>query len=250
VGSGQFTTNEIEHYSRDGVIVVKMWGTATTARLNRVCHEIYQGRPKNNALTRYRYDSRLLSIDLDDEYDAVLFDALFENGIAQFMWEQFSAILYGIEAGISLPPGYVTFWHTDKHVRLVHRVLYFPSFDERPAPRLNVMLGHIKPLWVSTSRLLSNRYTLAVEKAVAKRQTLWSSNDDLVLLNTECVHRAEPVARLPGAFRLLYSFTKIFTDREEAKPRPRIRLLGRSEEIQDLHLNDLVMRQYIRRLQQ
>jgi hypothetical protein len=179
---------------------------------------------------------------LDADYDPVLIDVLIENDVPRLVKELVgsNAMLFFINAVNSVPPGYMTFWHPDGHVRPVHKLFYYPTWSDDAPPCLELIPGHVKTSWYSRTRILSNKYSVAIEAALSKKQMIRSSNDQLVLLNTCTMHRAVPVTKPSGVFRLMYSFMDWFKNDEE---RQHITALPGTS----IRINDKVVEHYSRR---
>jgi hypothetical protein len=207
------------HYRRTGFLI-KAWAkTDTLERLNALCRDIYEGRVKKGYEQQVKYQKTGCEVILDHNYNSVLLDILFENSLPRLMQEFVGsrAMLCYVNAVTSLSPGYMTDWHSDGHARIVHKILYYPTFDDEAEPCLQIIPGHIKPPWLSRSRIFSNRYSSRIETAISKKQMVRSSNDNFVVLNTWAMHRAFPVTNASGVFRLMYSFIDWFKDEEERR---------------------------------
>jgi hypothetical protein len=225
--------DEIRRYKRDGFIVKQCARTATLERLNALCRDIFEGRIKNGYTPVVHYEGMASDLVLDHNYDPVLLDVLFENDLHGFMQAIVgeNATLYHINAITSLPPGYMSEWHSDGYlVRRIHKMFYYPSFDGGPDPCLQVMPGHIKVSAIARNRLFTNKYTRQLEAAVSKKVTVTSANDSFAILHTETMHRAMPLTKPAGIFRLLYIFTDWFKNDEE---RERMAAIGGTQMIID-----------------
>jgi hypothetical protein len=204
-------------YRRSGFFLKGWDKTDALERLNALCRDIYEGRVKKGYDPKVKFQETGCEVILDHKYDAVLLDVLFDNGLPRLMQDFIgsSATLCYINAVTSLPPGYMTDWHSDGHLRIVHKILYYPTFDDKAEPCLQIIPGHTKPPWISHSRIFTNRYSSRIETAIFKKQMVSSSNENFVVLNTWTLHRAFPVTNPKGVFRLIYSFIEWFKDDED-----------------------------------
>jgi len=206
-------------YKIKGYVIKALHNTESVGRLNALCHDIHRGRVKHGYKAETKFSEAGCEVVLDHKYDPILLDILFENGVPEVMREVAgpSATLCYINAVTSLPPGYMTDWHSDGHARMVHKLLYYPTLGGRVDPCLEIIPGHIKPHWFSRSRILSNRYSAWLESTIFAKQRVDSSNEAFVLLNTWTTHRAFPVRNPTGVFRLIYSFIEWFEDEQERR---------------------------------
>jgi hypothetical protein len=243
--TNQLVDEAAQHYKRTGVFIKPAAKTATLERLNTLCRDIFEGRIKKGYQQIVKYEDKGSEVILDPDYDPVLLDALFENDLPKLMQDFVSpnVMLFFINAVNSVPPGYMTFWHPDGHVRPVHKIFYYPTWSDDAAPCLQVIPGHVKTAGLSRNRIFSNKYSVGIEATLSKKQMIKSSNDDFVVLNTCTMHRAVPVTKTDGVFRLMYSFIEWFKDNEER--RSLMALSGTS-----IRINDNVVEHYSRRLAQ
>jgi hypothetical protein len=236
-------SEDARHYSMNGVLTRPFANTLTLQRLNALCREIFEGRIKKGYKEKVHYEGMARDVGLNHNYDPVLLDILFENDLPRLMQEVVgpNAVLYNINAITSIPPGYVTFWHSDEQARPVHKVFYYPVFDNDADPCLEVIPGHFRSLWRSRSRILTNRYSSWIEATLSRKQMITSSNENFVVLNTCVMHRAVPVTKPSGVFRLMYSFVDWFKDEDE---RRRITALPYTP----IRINDEIVKHYSSRI--
>jgi hypothetical protein len=208
---------EAKFYKKNGYLIKPWAKTPTLARLDALCRDIFEGRIKPGYKQWVHYDGEGIDVVMDHNYDPVLIDILIENGVPELLEEVVGPqpVLFHVNAVTSVPPGYMAHWHSDGYIWPIHKMFYYPTFDGASDPCLEVVPGHIKPRWVSTSRILSNKYALRMETALSKREMIKSSNDNFLLLHTEVTHRAMPVTKPSGVFRLMFSFMNWFNNEEE-----------------------------------
>jgi hypothetical protein len=238
-------SEEARSYNREGILVRPFAKTPKLERLNALCRDIFEGRAKDGYGEVVHYEGTARDVALDHNYDPVLLDILFENDLPRRMKEFVgpNATLYNINAITSIPPGYVTFWHTDDQPRMVHKIFYYPVFGDGPNshPCLQVMPGNFRSVHFR-GRIFRNRFRVWIEDQFFRKQLVTSSDDNFVVLNTTVMHRAVPVTEPQGSFRLMYSFIDWFRDEEE---RQAVTSLRYSAEI---HINNDIVQHYQTRL--
>src|SRR5688572_4165860 len=124
--------DEVDRYKREGILQKKWSKTSTLDKLNALCRDIFAGRVKDGCQPVVHYEGLGSELVLSHNYDSVLLDVLFENDLPRLMQRIVgeNATLYHIHAITSLPPGYMTSWHSDRYTgRTVHKLLYYPCLD-------------------------------------------------------------------------------------------------------------------------
>src|SRR2546430_3067291 len=89
------------------------------------------------------------------------------------------------------------------------------------------------------SRLLYNTYSTWIEALCSGKQIVRSSGDSFVILHAETMHRAMPLTKPNGVFRLIYNFIDWYKERRRIKGPGETRL----------HIDDELVKQDRNRLQ-
>lgn len=121
------------HYRRDGFLIGSWARTRTLERLTALCRDSFEGRIKEGYKAWVHFDGQGSDVPLDHKYDPVLLDILFENGVTQLLEQCIgpNAVLFRLNAITSLPPGYMSDWHSDGFIRPVHKLFFYPKFGDQ-----------------------------------------------------------------------------------------------------------------------
>jgi hypothetical protein len=147
--------------------------------------------------------------------DESVFNFLAENNIKslieQLLGDNYTLVNVGIVK--SLPPGYMSGWHSDNYDKPIHKLIFYPSFNETGHPRFQYLKGRIK----GNSRLKYNKVIAKIEPMIFRKymNTVYSSDYEAAFVNTQIMHRAMPTSEEKGAIRILYSFRERFDNDTE-----------------------------------
>lgn len=203
-------------FRKDGFFVEEVPENSLKSKILSVLDEIRQENIREGFTLEHKeqYNRRDLMPSVYD-YDDIFIEWLVENGFDRLMKEVAGDDVELIHIAVvnSLPPGYMTAWHSDSNDETIHKIIYYPSLDRKPYVRMEVLRGRIK----SKGRLQYNKFIAKMEPKVygSRKEQILSTNDKCIFVNTQVMHRAMPVAEEPDAIRILYSFRKRFQNDQE-----------------------------------
>lgn len=198
-------------YHVDGFCVGSFADSADRTKLLATIREIHAGniRPGFDMQQKYK-----MSSDLKPNvhtYDPVFVDILFSNDIPQVLKSVTGKDLFlaHVQLRISYPEGgsYMS-WHRDTHVYggqiignipPVHKIIFYPTVDGVTDSRLKVVPG-------SHRFVFGNKIIDFISALLGKKKTIFASDSDYLLFNTELFHHVVPEHNNKGSFRLIYSF--------------------------------------------
>lgn len=149
--------------------------------------------------------------------DESVFGFLAENNVKSLIRDLLGDSYTLVNVGIvkSLPPGYMSSWHSDNYEKPIHKLIFYPSFGETGHPRFQYLRGRVK----GNKRWQYNKVIAKMEPVLFKHRmnTVYSSDDKAAFVNTQIMHRAMPTSEDKGAIRILYSFREPFENDDEIK---------------------------------
>jgi hypothetical protein len=203
-------------FRNDGFFVEEVPDNPVKTRLLNTLNEIRQENIRDGFTLEHKeqYNRKDLMPSVYD-YDHVFIEWLIENDFDRLMKKVAGDDVELIHIAVvnSLPPGYMTTWHSDSYVEPIHKIIYYPSLDRTPSLRMEVLRGRIK----GTGRLQYNKFIAKMEPRLygSRKVEVKSTNDRCLFVNTQVMHRAMPVTDEPDAIRILFSFRKRFKSDQE-----------------------------------
>lgn len=147
-------------------------------------------------------------------YDPAFVDILFSNNIPALLKNIIGRELYlaHIQLRISYKGGVKSYmiWHRDTHVYAgevvgnippAHKIIFYPTVDGVTDARLKVAPG-------SHRRVFGSKIIDYIFALISKKKTIYSSDSEFLLFNTELFHHVVPEHNPKGSFRLIYSFVE------------------------------------------
>ena len=198
-------------YHLDGYVVGTFADNAERAALLSAIRDIHSGniKPGFNMQEKYRMSSDLKPNVYS--YDPAIVDILFSNNIPKILKDVTGKDLFlaHVQLRISYPEGgsYMS-WHRDTHVYggkvvgnipPVHKIIFYPTVDGVTDARLKVVPG-------SHRFVFGNKIIDFISAILGKKKTIFASDSEFLLFNTELFHHVVPEHNSKGSFRLIYSF--------------------------------------------
>lgn len=198
-------------YHLDGFGIGTFADNPDRTKLLTLIRDIHAGNVKAGFDLQQKYK---MSSDLKPNvhtYDPVFVDILFSNNIPNILKDVTGKDLYlaHVQLRISYPEGgsYMS-WHRDTHVYggkvvgnipPVHKIIFYPTVDGVSDARLKVAPG-------SHRFVFGNKIIDFISALLGKKKTIFASDSEYLLFNTELFHHVVPEHNAKGSFRLIYSF--------------------------------------------
>lgn len=193
-------------------------------RLMEVLRDLRKGRLKDGFQWKEKYSG---TSDLRPDvlnYDSIFLDMLFANDIPALMRRVigYDLVLGHIQLRKVEPGTSYMDWHRDTHfyggklagnLPPVHKIIFYPSFEESSTPTLLVCPG-------SHRRMFSSKLRDILQIRQYGSQVVKTSNTQFLLFDTSLLHAVIPHTHARGAFRLMYSFYHRFQLKQYEQFRP------------------------------
>lgn len=198
-----------EYYTR-GFLLRRFKEGETLDRFNRLFESLAgQGpKPPYTLTEKYAHSADLRPKVYD--YDSVILDVLFENGIPELIRKVtgHDAHLAHIQLRISYPGQSYMDWHRDTHFYAdklvgnappVHKIIFYPLTDGASQLQLKVLPG-------SHLRMLRNHRLDILQARLLRDEKILSSRSQYLLFNTSILHAVAAEKSAKGSFRIIYAF--------------------------------------------